>query len=98
MWIQNAKRFQDDIDCSRSLANEIVGLDEAGAVTIQELINADTHYRFLLKEKSYNEQVYEALRRIKSAQVSLDEVEAAGADNRILDALHLLESMSMYQS
>lgn len=47
---------------------------------------------FLIRELNYNAQVQETLRGIKNVNRTLDEVEQARDERRILDALHLLES------
>jgi centromere/kinetochore protein ZW10 len=47
---------------------------------------------FLIRELNYNGQVHEALRGIRTVNLTLDEVEQARDERRILDALHLLES------
>jgi centromere/kinetochore protein ZW10 len=91
-WIQNANSLQTDIDKSRALAAEIVRADGIGEQRLAEVEDAENHVRFLLKERSYNSQVEAALRAIKNAWNLLDEVEATGSENRILDALHLLAS------
>lgn len=49
--------------------------------------NAD----FLVRELNYNQQVRLALQGIKTVNQTLDQVERARDDRRILDALHLLE-------
>jgi len=46
---------------------------------------------FLVRELNYNQQVQLALRGIKAVNQTLDQVERARDDRRILDALHLLE-------
>lgn len=48
---------------------------------------------FLIRELNYNQQVEGALRGIKRVNESLDQVEQACAERRILDALRLLESI-----
>lgn len=46
------------------------------------------------KEQIYNKQVGDALKGIKTVQSLLDQVEEVGAQNRILDALHVLSGLS----
>ncbi len=47
---------------------------------------------FLVRELNYNQQLQEALRGVKKVNQTLDQVEQARNERRILDALHLLES------
>jgi len=47
---------------------------------------------FLIRELNYNAQVHEALKGIRSVNHTLDKVEQARDERRILNALHLLES------
>lgn len=91
-WQANAQSVQDDILRSKALANDIIKASEAPAVSGHAIREAEAKADFLIRELSYNTQVHEALRGIRAVNRSLDEVEKACNERRILDALHLLES------
>ena len=91
-WQANAQSVQDDILRSKALAAEIVKASEAPAVSGRTVDEIETKADFLIRELNYNAQVIEALRGIKNVNRTLDEVEQARDERRILDALHLLES------
>jgi len=90
-WQENAQAVQDDILRSKALASEILKASEAPEVSGTIIHDAETKADFLIRELSYNAQVYEALKRIKTVNQTLDEVEKARDERRILDALLLLE-------
>ncbi|RYO93816.1 hypothetical protein DL766_005098 [Monosporascus sp. MC13-8B] len=90
-WLINAKSLEDDINRSRSLANEIVRRSEAPEVSGQTILEAEEKVDFLKRETSYNRQVNHALTSIKHVNGLLDQVEQARDERRILDSLHLLE-------
>ncbi len=91
-WIKHAKALQEDIDSSRTLANEIVRQAEAGDTINQAVKDGEDRVEFLSKEARYNAQLGEALRRIKTVRDLLDEAEHAAIDRKILTALHILSS------
>lgn len=88
----NAKALEDDINKSRSLANEIVRRAEAPEVSGQSILEAEEKVGFLQREVGYTAQVREALTNIKRVNELLDQVEQARNERRVLDSLHLLES------
>lgn len=88
----NAKALEDDINKSRSLANDIVRRAEAPEVSGQAILEAEEKVGFLQREVAYTAQVREALTNIKRVNGLLDEVEQARNERRVLDSLHLLES------
>ncbi|KAK4226226.1 hypothetical protein QBC38DRAFT_480998 [Podospora fimiseda] len=90
-WQKNAQSVQDDMLRSKALANEIIKTSEAPAVSGKALREAEAKAQFLVRELSYNSQVQEALRGIKTVNSTLDQVEKARDERKILDALHLLE-------
>ncbi|RYP52533.1 hypothetical protein DL768_002360 [Monosporascus sp. mg162] len=90
-WLINAKSLEDDINRTRSLANEIVRRSEAPDVSGQTIQEAEEKVDFLKRETSYNRQVNHALTSIKHVNGLLDQVEQARDERRILDSLHLLE-------
>ncbi|RYP56401.1 hypothetical protein DL769_009923 [Monosporascus sp. CRB-8-3] len=90
-WLINAKSLEDDINRSRSLANEIVRRSEVSDVSGQTIQEAEEKVDFLKRETSYNRQVNHALTSIKRVNGLLDQVEQARDERRILDSLHLLE-------
>lgn len=90
-WMTNAKALEDDINKSRSLANEIVRRAEAPEVSGQSILEAEEKVGFLQREVSYTAQVREALTNIKRVNEMLDQVEQARNERRVLDSLHLLE-------
>ncbi|KAK4169141.1 Centromere/kinetochore protein zw10 [Cladorrhinum sp. PSN259] len=90
-WRKNAQSVQDDMLRSKALANEIIKSSEAPVVSGKALQEAEAKAQFLVRELSYNAQVQEALRGIKTVNQTLDQVEQARDERRILDALHLLE-------
>jgi protein transport protein DSL1/ZW10 len=93
-WFDNAKSVQDDINRSKTLANDILKQAEQPDVSGKTIEEAEAKAEFLIKELDYNQQVRQALLGIKGVSKTLDEVERASKDRRILDALHLLESTS----
>ncbi|KAK4191618.1 Centromere/kinetochore protein zw10 [Podospora australis] len=90
-WQTNAQSVQDDMLRSKALANEIIKASEAPAVSGKSLQEAEAKAAFLVRELNYNAQVQEALKGIRTVNRTLDEVEQARNERRILDALHLLE-------
>ncbi|RYP05694.1 hypothetical protein DL764_003619 [Monosporascus ibericus] len=90
-WLNNAKSLEDDINRSRSLANEIVRRSEAPDVSGRTIQEAEEKVDFLRRETSYNRQVNHALTSIKRVNGLLDQVEQARDERRILESLHLLE-------
>ncbi|KAK4203249.1 hypothetical protein QBC40DRAFT_337708 [Triangularia verruculosa] len=90
-WQTNAQSVQDDMIRSKALANEIIKTSEAPAVSGKDTQDAEAKAEFLVRELNYNAQVQEALRGIRTVNRTLDEVEKARDERRILDALHLLE-------
>ncbi|KAI0123455.1 hypothetical protein BJ170DRAFT_109074 [Xylariales sp. AK1849] len=90
-WVANATTLEDDINRSRSLANEIVRRAEAPEVSGQTLREAEEKVVFLRREAGYNRQVHGALTSIKHVNELLDQVEKARDERRVLDSLHLLE-------
>lgn len=97
-WLVNAKSLEEDINRSRTLANEIVRRSEAPDVTGQTIQEAEEKVDFLRHETSYNRQVNDALKSIKHVSGLLDQVEQARDERRILDSLRLLESKIPYSS
>ncbi len=91
-WQANAQSVQDDILRSKALAAEIVKASEAPVVPGRSVDEIEANADFLIRELNYNTQVKEALKGIKTVNHTLDEVEQARDERRILDALHLLES------
>lgn len=91
-WQANAQSVQDDILRSKALAAEIVKASEAPAVSGRAVDEIEANADFLIREINYNTHVKEALKGIKTVNRTLDEVEQARDERRILDALHLLES------
>ncbi|KAL2133111.1 hypothetical protein VTI74DRAFT_2913 [Chaetomium olivicolor] len=90
-WQTNAQLVQDDILRSKALAAEIIKASETPAVSGRVVQEIEAKADFLIRELNYNSQVQEALRGIKTVNQTLDEVEQARDERRILDALHLLE-------
>lgn len=84
--------MQDDILRSKALASEIIKASEAPAVSGRAINDAEAKADFLVRELNYNAQVHESLRGIRTVNRTLDQVEQARDERRILDALHLLES------
>lgn len=91
-WQANAQSVQDDILRSKALAAEIIRASEAPLVSGRAVSEIEAKADFLIRELNYNTQVKEALKGIKTVNRTLDEVEQARDERRILDALHLLES------
>ncbi|KXJ93324.1 hypothetical protein Micbo1qcDRAFT_232884 [Microdochium bolleyi] len=91
-WVANAKSLEDDINRSRSMANDIVRRSEAPDVSGKTIQEAEEKVTFLQQENKYNQQVRNALSSIKNVNEILDKVERARDERRILDSLHLLES------
>ncbi|KAL2021459.1 hypothetical protein VTK56DRAFT_7092 [Thermocarpiscus australiensis] len=90
-WQANAEAVQDDILRSKALASEIIKTSETPAVSGRAIQDAEAKADFLIRELNYNAQVQDALRGIRAVNQTLDEVERARDERRILDALHLLE-------
>ncbi|KAI6089586.1 hypothetical protein F4821DRAFT_231361 [Hypoxylon rubiginosum] len=90
-WVANAKSLEDDINKSRSWANDIVRRSQAPDVSGKTIQEAEDKVEFLRREVEYNKQVRGALRSIKQVNEILDQVEQARDERRILDSLHLLE-------
>ncbi|AEO62587.1 uncharacterized protein THITE_2106931 [Thermothielavioides terrestris NRRL 8126] len=90
-WQANAQSVQDDILRSKALAADIVKAAEAPVVSGSAVQEIEARADFLIRELNYNAQVHEALKGIKTVNRTLDEVEQARDERRILDALHLLE-------
>lgn len=90
-WVANAKSVEDDINRSRSLANEITRRAEAPEVSGQTLREAEDKVQFLQRETVYNRQVFEALTSIQRVNQLLDQVESTRNERRVLESLHLLE-------
>ncbi|KAK7744262.1 ribosome biogenesis protein ytm1 [Diatrype stigma] len=90
-WLTNAKSLEEDINRSRTLANEIVRRSEAPDVSGRSIQEAEEKVDFLRQETVYNGQVNDALRSIKHVSGLLDQVEQARDERRILDSLRLLE-------
>ena len=90
-WVANAKSLEDDINRTRNWANEITRRSEAPDVSGKTIQEAADKVDFLGQESAYNNQLYNALTRIKRVSQLLDEVELARDERRILQALHLLE-------
>lgn len=92
-WRTSAKSVQDDIIRSKALASEILKQADAPDVPGRATDDIERKADFLIRELNYNQQVQDALRDIKGVNQTLDQVEQACSERRILDALHLLESM-----
>ncbi|KAI1214773.1 uncharacterized protein F4807DRAFT_404484 [Annulohypoxylon truncatum] len=90
-WITNAKSLEDDVNRSRSWANDIVRRSQAPDVSGKTIQEAEEKVEFLRREAEYNQQVHHALKSIKHVNELLDQVEQARDERRILDSLHLLE-------
>ncbi|KAI1340893.1 hypothetical protein F5Y15DRAFT_35455 [Xylariaceae sp. FL0016] len=91
-WVTNAKSLQDDINKTRSWANEIVRRSEAPDISGRTIEEAEEKVDFLRRETAYNKQVHGALKSIKHVNELLDQVELARDERRILDSLYLLEN------
>jgi centromere/kinetochore protein ZW10 len=91
-WQASAQAVQDDILRSKALAADIIKAAEAPEASGKEVEELEARAEFLIRELNYNAQVVEALRGIRGVNRTLDEVERAKDERRILDALHLLES------
>ncbi len=92
IWFSNAKALQDDVNRSKAMANDILKQAETPDVSGKTIREAEERADFLIRELNYNQQVRQALAGIKRVNQSLDQVEQASKERRILDALHLLES------
>ncbi|KAK4238495.1 Centromere/kinetochore protein zw10 [Achaetomium macrosporum] len=90
-WQANAQSVQEDILRSKALAAEIIKASEAPTVSGSAIQEIEARADFLIRELNYNAQVQETLRGIKTVNRTLDEVEQARDERRILDALRLLE-------
>lgn len=90
-WLTNAKSLEEDINRSRTLANEIVRKSEAPDVSGRSIQEAEEKVDFLRQETFYNGQVNDALNSIKHVSGLLDQVEQARDERKILDSLRLLE-------
>lgn len=91
-WITNAKSLEDDINRSRTWANDILRRSQAPDVSGKAIEEAEAKVKFLQQEVEYSQQVHLALGSIKHVNGLLDQVEQARDERRILDSLHLLES------
>lgn len=67
---------------------------EAPDVSGESIDDAEEKAQFLNREVQYSQQLHSVLRRIQKVNGLLAEVEVAKDERRILDSLHLLESMS----
>ncbi|KAI2463443.1 Centromere/kinetochore Zw10-domain-containing protein [Annulohypoxylon bovei var. microspora] len=90
-WITNAKSLEEDVNRSRSWANDIVRRSQAPDVSGKTIQEAEEKVEFLRREAEYNKQVHHALKSIRYVNELLDQVEQARDERRILDSLHLLE-------
>jgi centromere/kinetochore protein ZW10 len=90
-WRVNAKSVQDDIVRSKALANDILKQADTPDVSGKRTAEIEAKTNFLARELKYNRQVQDALRGIKAVNQTLDQVEQARDERRIIDALHLLE-------
>ncbi|KAI1759855.1 hypothetical protein GGR53DRAFT_526796 [Hypoxylon sp. FL1150] len=90
-WVANARSLEDDINKTRSWANDIVRRSQAPDVSGKTIQEAEDKVEFLRREVEYNKQVHDALGSIKKVNELLDQVEQARDERRILDSLHLLE-------
>ncbi|KFZ07668.1 hypothetical protein V501_06228 [Pseudogymnoascus sp. VKM F-4519 (FW-2642)] len=89
-WITNAHALQEDIENSKSLAEDIAR-DAEGGDALQRAAKEDAeHVEFLEKEVQYNNQLKEALGGIQDVQRMLDGAEGAGVEGRLLEALSIL--------
>ncbi|KAJ1329711.1 protein transport protein DSL1/ZW10 [Microdochium nivale] len=91
-WVAKAKSLEDDINRTRSMANDIIRRSEAPEVSGRTVQEAEDKVNFLQQETNYNQQVRNALTSIKNVSRILDEVEEARDERRILDSLRFLES------
>lgn len=87
-WKANAQSVQDDVLRSKTLANEILRKAETPQASGKAMREAEARAEFLARELNYNRQVQDALRGIKAVSNTLDMVEQARDERRIL---HLLE-------
>lgn len=83
--------MQDDIIRSKALANDILKQADTPDVSGKRIQDIEAKAQFLQRELSYNYQVQQALKGIRTVNQTLDQVERARDERRILDALHLLE-------
>ncbi|KAI1390878.1 uncharacterized protein F4822DRAFT_394691 [Hypoxylon trugodes] len=90
-WVANAKSLEDDINRSRTWANDIVRRSQAPDVSGRTIQEAEDKVEFIRREAQYNQDVHHALKSIKRVNELLDQVEQARDERRILDSLHLLE-------
>lgn len=90
-WFNNARSIQDDIARSKRLANDIVKRSENPDVSGKSVEEAEEKAAFIVRELDYNYQIQQVLRGLRTVNTTLDEVEEASSQRRILDALHLLE-------
>ncbi|OTA99938.1 hypothetical protein M426DRAFT_268477 [Hypoxylon sp. CI-4A] len=90
-WVANAKSLEEDINKSRSWANDIVRRSQAPDVSGKAIQEAEEKVEFLRREAEYNQQVHHALKSIKHVNELLDQVEQARDERRIIDSLHMLE-------
>ncbi|KFY63047.1 hypothetical protein V496_04240 [Pseudogymnoascus sp. VKM F-4515 (FW-2607)] len=89
-WIKNAHALQEDIENSKSLAQDIAREAEGGDALQQAAKEDAEHVEFLEKEIEYNTQLKEALNGIQDVRKMLDGAEGAGVEGRLLDALNIL--------
>ncbi|KAI2621775.1 hypothetical protein GGR54DRAFT_599777 [Hypoxylon sp. NC1633] len=90
-WVANAKSLEEDINKSRSWANDIVRRSQAPDVSGKAIQEAEGKVEFLRREVEYNQQVHHALTSVKRVNGLLSQVEQARDERRIIDSLHLLE-------
>ncbi|OBT70515.1 hypothetical protein VE03_00141 [Pseudogymnoascus sp. 23342-1-I1] len=89
-WITNAHALQEDIENSKSLAEDIAREAEGGDALQRAAKEDADHVEFLEKEVEYNAQLKEALNGIQDVQKMLGGAEGAGVEGRLLDALNIL--------
>ena len=93
-WVANAKTLQEDILRSKTLADDIVRQADAPDISGKDIRDAEDKVDFIRRELKYSAQLHDVLRGIDHVNQLLGEVEAATNERRILDSLHLLESMT----
>ena len=93
-WVANAKTLQEDILRSKTLADDIVRQADAPDVSGKDIRDAEDKVDFIRRELRYSAQLLDVLHGIDHVNQLLGEVEAATNERRILDSLHLLESMA----
>ncbi|PBP25192.1 centromere kinetochore protein [Diplocarpon rosae] len=91
LWIKHAKSIQDDIERSRRLASTIVLQAEADEKRLAGLAEKEDYVDFLAQELSFNDQLFSALSALQGANDSLNTAAKLASNERIIDALHMLE-------